>query len=92
MRTDNEKFPITPLNPVIVTKIVDGKIVQKAYNLGGKTDFESFVEDNLIPVDNRTLIGVWKGEWRSDVFQLDFDTMIQRVIEAGKARFKTFKY
>jgi len=91
MRTDMGDFPISPLNPLIVTRVVDGKIFQRAYTFSAKAELEAFVEDNLVFDDGRTLIGVWKGEWRSDVFELDFNTIIPKVIAFGR-NYKTFKY
>ncbi|MCL2313251.1 MAG: hypothetical protein FWC41_12405 [Firmicutes bacterium] len=85
-------FPISPLNPLIVTRIVDNRIFQRAYTLITKDEFESFIEENIQFKDDRTLIGSWCGEWKTNVFQLDFEITIQKVIEYGRKKFKTFKY
>ena len=88
----NEDFPISPLNPLIVTRIVDNKIFQRAYTLNTKEELESFLEENIKFDDDRTLLGAWCGEWKTNVFQLDFETTTHKVVEYGRKKFKTFKY
>jgi hypothetical protein len=95
--TDTKDFPVGPLSPVVVTENLDGIIEHKAYTFNSKETVESFVEDNLIFVSGgknapRTLLGIWFGEWKSEVFELDPDTFLQMVIEYGRKKFKTFKY
>ena len=93
MQTDrSEDFPISSLNPLIVTKIVDGKIVHKSYTLKAKYAFDDFIRDNMNFKDEWTLIGSWSGEWSTDVFELDFNVIISKVIEYGRNKFKSFSY
>ena len=93
-RNDLEnKFPIHPLNPLIVTRIVDDKIEHRAYTLSSKEELESFIEENVPPVRcDRTLLGTWAGKWETDVFNLDFNKIFEKVIEYGRSKYKTFKY
>jgi hypothetical protein len=78
---ESENFPIISTAPLIITKVEDGKIVQKQYSLKSKGYYKEFLADTENWNKDWVLTGCWPGNWSSDMFLLDINIIRPKVIE-----------